>query len=176
MLSKGKTQNPRKVKLMEWPGATSSPRERKKSRQHRGVRNTFNPMANRIWPKGQMGKDRFIDVLLSRIETVQGRAQLLPSGLPFQLIGEDVNRILNGLHVVLDALVQTHQKGPFVTVQRTTDFDALAVLVPPISWHRHTEAFPPFDTPKLEGCNGATFGLGRTEEKDGDVHELGRRD
>ena len=119
---------------------------------------------------------RFVDVLLSRIEAVQGCAQLLPCGLPFKLIGEDVNRILNGLHVVLNALVQTHQKGPFVTVQRTTDFDALAVLVPPISWHRHTESFPPFDTPKLEGCNGATFGLGRTEEKDGDVHELGRRD
>ena len=32
------------------------------------------------------------------------------------------------------------------------------------------------DGVKLEGCNGATFGLGRTEEKDGDVHELGRRD
>ena len=127
-------------------------------------------------PKGQMGKGRFIDVLLSRIEAVQGRTQLLPSRLPFKLISEDVNRILNGLHVVLNALVQTHQKGPFVTVQRTTDFDALAVLVPPISWHRHAQSFPPFDTPKLEGCNGATFGLGRTEEKDGDVHELGRRD
>ena len=84
------------------------------------------------------GEGRLVDVLFPLLKAVQGRTQLLPSGLPFKLVGERMDRVLNGLHVVLNSLVQSHQPSPLVSVQRAKDFDTLAVLVPPLRGHRHT--------------------------------------
>ena len=86
-----------------------------------------------------------------------------------------MKRVLDGLKLLVDSLVEGHQSGPLISVQGGRHLEALTLPVPPLRGDRHTEALAPLRPIEMEGRHGPTFGVGGSQEQDGDVHgRLGR--
>ena len=122
--------------------------------------------------KGQGGLHH---LFLACLEAIQGAAELLPGRLPLQGVGERMKRVLDGLELLVDSLVEGHQSGPFISVQGGRHLEALTLPVPPLRGDRHTEALAPLRPIEMERRHGPTGGVGGSQEQDGDVHgRLGR--